>query len=52
MEQIKCAGSISRREANLGEAEEVGGVELVFVDFTSKNKFENFARRLLVAAFE
>jgi len=34
----------TKNEANLGKAQEVGGVELVLVDFASENKFENLAR--------
>ena len=44
--------SISRGDADLGETKKVGGAELMFIDFASKNEFEDLARGLLVTVLE
>ncbi len=46
---IEGSGGIARGQADLGEAEEVGGDELMFFDLASKDQLKDLARRLLVA---
>src|SRR5580658_8412510 len=52
MQQIERAASVARGQANLGEAEEVGGDERVLFDLAGKDQLENLARGLLVSRFK
>ena len=52
MQQIEGSRRVTRGKANFGEAQEVGGDELMLFDLTGKNEFKNFARGLLVASLK
>jgi hypothetical protein len=51
-EKFERSRRIAGGEPDFGEAQEVGGDEAVFGNFAGKDKFEDFARGLLVASFE
>ena len=48
-QELKRPGCVAGRDAYLREAQKVGGHELVILDFTSKDKFDQLASRLFVA---
>ncbi len=49
MQQIKRSGGVARGQTDLGEAQEIGGDELMLFDLASKDEFKDLARGLLVA---
>ena len=48
-QELKRPGGVPGRDAYLGEPQKIGGHKLVILDFTSKDKFDELASRLLVA---
>src|SRR5713101_9564901 len=48
-QKLERTGRVAGRDSNLGETQEVGGDELMILDFTSKDKLNDLASRLFVA---
>src|SRR5205823_8332616 len=51
-QQIKGAGSVSGGQPDLCEAQEVGAIELMVVNFTGEHELKNFAGGLFVPCFK